>query len=630
MKKKIAVLGNGWAFDFTNAIIEGVKEAFTKLKADIYVFSCYRFHNPDATENVTGYHIYDLIDFSLFDGVIIQTNLFEDIDTLNRVTKKIKESGIPAVSLVNKIEGFHNIHINNTIGFKQLIEHLITEHNVKHVGYLGGIKSDSQSHERYSAFLQIMEEHNLELDKSIIFENSDWSLKFGYETGKDIFSKNIRPDAIVCSNDQEAYGIIRAAMEFNIRIPEDLKIIGYDNSPLSECMFPSLSTVTSDPKNMGFQAAQFLMGKQDKLQEIELNSEPIIRHSCGCSNNEITDAQRQHPIRAQLITDEEERFLAHLRHTEDVFINDDSINIFWNDCQHFYEKRHQFEGENFSIMLNQSFTRGFFQREEKRSRVRDCPNYQVFVNIENGKPVKPEVINIKDLFPKNMHSDDNNVFLFLPLVYHHNFYGYYVGKNNLMLLFNKRGYPWTKNFANSIEKFREKTKYRLLSQKYLSLSTKDALSGVFNRNGLEMFGEELFNENRQSDYWTVIYFLDINDMKKINDRHGHLHGDLAVKVVAEEITSSIPEKWIPVRYGGDEFVILGDSPTKDFKDYLGNINQKLKSYVKKMSLPYELSVSVGVLAVPPDTTESLTAEIDKVDEIMYLKKKEFHKDDPNY
>ena len=75
---------------------------------------------------------------------------------------------------------------------------------------------------------------------------------------------------------------------------------------------------------------------------------------------------------------------------------------------------------------------------------------------------------------------------------------------------------------------------------------------------------------------------------------------------------------------------IGVATTKDFKDYLGNINQKLKSYVKKMSLPYELSVSVGVLAVPPDTTESLTAEIDKVDEIMYLKKKEFHKDDPNY
>lgn len=625
MKKKIAVLGNGWAFDFTNAILEGAQEAFSNQKVDLYVFSCYKFHNPDASLNVTGYHIYDLIDFSRFDGVILQTNLFEDNDALIRVTAKIKAAGIPAVSLVNKIDGFHYIHINNTIGFEKLIEHLITEHNVKRIGYLGGIETDSQSHERYNAFLKMMEKHNLKLDKSIIFENSDWSLKFGYETGKELFKKNKIPDAIVCSNDPEAHGIIRAAMEYNIRIPEDLKIIGYDNAPLSSCIFPSLSTVTSDPKYMGKLAAQIILDKPDEIQDIELNSEPVIRHSCGCLNKEITDTQRQFPLRSQLIADEEERFLAHLRHTEDVFINDDSINLFWDDCQLFYKKRHQFEGEDFAIMLNQSFTKAFYLKEEKRSRVRDCQNYQVFVNLNKGKVVKPEVINISDLIPANLQSVENNIYFFLPLVYHLNFYGYYVGKNNLTLLFNKRGYPWTKNFANSIEKFREKTKYRLLSQKYLSLSTKDALSGVYNRNGLDMFGQELFDENRQSDFWTIIYFIDINNMKVINDRHGHLHGDLAVKVVAEEIKSSIPDKWIPVRYGGDEFVILGSSPEKNFDDCLGDINKKLKSYVEKMSLPYELSVSLGVAAVPPDTTASLAFEIDKVDEIMYMQKKEFHK-----
>lgn len=624
MKKKIAVLGSGWAFNYILQILEGIKEATQKTDTDIYFFTCYRFHNPDRTNNAAGYRLFDIIDFKDFDGAILLANLFEDEETLQRIAAKIRLAGIPAVTITRHLEGFHFLHIDNYIGFYNLINHLVTKHKIKNLAYLGGISNDRQSEQRYKAFKTIVKENKLSINKNWIYENGDWSFKFGYDKGKEIFSnKRKLPEAIICSNDPEAFGVIRAADEVGIRIPQDIKIIGFDDDVFSSQVYPSLSTVSTKPKQMGFEAAKLILNNEKELQDIEISSEPVYRQSCGC-NLITTDDQRTYPIRSMQIQDEDERFTAHIRHTEDVFINDDSVHMFWDTCESFFENRHYFEGDNFAILLNSNFTQSLTSSSTEDVEIKRGDELKVFVSLKNGKSVKCNNITTNELMPNHLLSSKSNIFVFFPLVYHNNFYGYYVGKNTFKLIENKRGYPWTKNFANSIEKFREKTKYRLLSQKYLDLSTKDALSGVFNRAALELFGYEMYETNRHSNIGTIIYFIDINDMKIINDKHGHLHGDLAVKIVAEEIKNNISDKWIPIRYGGDEFVVIGPVENKKSCDCLKNINEKLSDRVKEMSLPYTLSVSFGYNLIFPDSVHTLEQEINIADQAMYEAKQKYH------
>lgn len=624
MKKKIAVLGNAWSFDFINAIISGIQEITKDIPCDIYFFTCYKFHNPDQTNNTTGYNIFNLIHFEDFDGVILLSNLFEDADSLQKVVQKIKDTKTPAVSVIKQIEGLPYVTSNNYIGFYNLITHLIEEHNIKTVGYIGGIPHDVQNETRYKAFKDAMRKHNLPINKDIVFKEGDWSFKYGYERGIQIFSMDQIPDAIICSNDTEAYGVIRAAFQKNIKIPEQVKLIGCDNDSCADATFPSLSTVDTQIKEIGKCAAQMLLEKNKSLEPVVIDTKMIIRQSCGC-NLAISETQKNYAIKQLLVQDEEERFLAQQRHTEDVFINDTNIYFFWEDCQNFFHKRHTFEGNDFSIMLMKDLTKSMLFQDESFSDSTELDLLQVFINIQNGKIVTPETIQKRQLLPKNMlDNKNNNLYVFLPLVFHNNLYGYYCGKNNIKLLYNKRGYMWTKNLANSIEKFREKNKYRLLSQKYLGLSTKDALSDVYNRTALDMFAKELYETNRHSNYYTVLYFIDINDMKAINDNHGHLHGDMAIKLVADELKSIIPEKWLLIRYGGDEFVIIGSSENKEYIDILENINKGLLERGNKMSLPYKVSVSIGLSLVRPDSVNPLCDEINKVDEIMYKHKKEYH------
>lgn len=624
MKRRIAVLGNGWAFEFSNSILEGIKKASDGIDTDVFYFTCYRFHNPDKSINTTGYRCFDFIDYTQFDGIILLSNLFEDDQALYKVSEKIKQLKIPAVSLVRKIDGFSFIHVDNFIGYYQLINHLIEKHNVKKLAFVGGIKNDVQSEERYNAYKKALAEHNLPEDEHFVVRNTDWSFKAGYEEGLKLFSdRNNFPDAVVCSNDVIAFGVIRAAYDYNLMIPKDVKIVGFDNLKMAERALPSLSTVNTNSEEMGIKAVELLFSKDREIKDITINSEPVFRQTCGCAS-ELTHEQHLHSIKSLLVQDEEERFSTHLRHTEGIFINDDNFHMFWEGCQNFFVTRHEFEGDNFAIMVKKDLVNSIiYDGYEYNDSVKNC-DLQVLVNIKDGKKLKPSVIKTGELMPPELEAEGSNIFLIIPLVYKENVYGYYIARNNLKLLFNKRGYTWAKNFANSIEKFREKTKYLMLSQKYLALSTTDTLTGIYNRAAIGLFGNDLYETNRHSDLYTVIIFIDLNYLKVINDKHGHLHGDLAIKIVAEEIKKCIPEKWLPIRYGGDEFVVLGTSRSKENVYLLQNLNELLEKKRIEMSLPYELTASIGATVVPPDSYNSLAKEIDMADNIMYQNKQSFH------
>ena len=71
-------------------------------------------------------------------------------------------------------------------------------------------------------------------------------------------------------------------------------------------------------------------------------------------------------------------------------------------------------------------------------------------------------------------------------------------------------------------------------------------------------------------------------MKHINDNFGHLHGDLAVKTVAAAVLQIVPKNWKVVRYGGDEFLVVGNSYNYKGEDYCQLITECLN---KKVAFP---------------------------------------------
>ena len=152
----------------------------------------------------------------------------------------------------------------------------------KKIGFVKGHEMHSASSLRFNGFINAMDEHSLERNFDWIIQG-DFSFESGFQAGEKIFSSANQPTAIFASNDSMAAGVMKSAQMKKILIPDELSVVGFDDSPTAEQVWPSLSTVKQPVIEMALHAAKLLIGEFDGLTEKtvskEFKSEIIIRES---------------------------------------------------------------------------------------------------------------------------------------------------------------------------------------------------------------------------------------------------------------------------------------------------------------------------------------------------------------
>lgn len=122
-------------------------------------------------------------------------------------------------------------------------------------------------------------------------------------------------------------------------------------------------------------------------------------------------------------------------------------------------------------------------------------------------------------------------------------------------------------------------------------SITDKLTGAYNRHFLTELLSDFTDNNREYN----IAILDIDFFKKFNDTYGHHAGDLVLKEVTRIFTSILPFDYYFIRYGGEEFIILG---LDDYEDFIANVNNARKELIKKQwrlgKDTIKITVSIGV------------------------------------
>lgn len=629
-KKKIAVLTSCWSVDYVLQAIDGMKKVCASHNMDLYVFSAYKFNEHNGEPNDTGFSIFNLMNPSEYEGIVIMPSLFNDENIATREYERLRASGAKVVSFDRDLEGFHFVNSLNHAEFREMVSHLCTKHGCKTLAYIGGPTGNPGADSNFNAFKEALEDNKISLNEDYLYLDGDWSYDFAYLQAKKLFEEHADalPDAVVCTNDLAAMAVINVAGQNNIKVPDQLKVTGFDDLKIATSVHPSITTINVNVEQKGEEAIKLLLGKSTKPKKVEVNSVLHYRQSCGCTN-EMTCKQIQFSQDFPNLFDESLHFTSHLRRIEDVFLKSYNVELLQEKLAEFFVKRHFFEGDDFAILIKKDvFKNLHLEKSESAKSASYGKKMQVLVNLQDAKPVKCGSIETQNLFPDNMRSEEPSVYLFCPIFTHKFIQGYFVAKDDMRLLNNKYAYNWTRNIGISLEKFRQTSVYKNMSEKFEVMSTTDALSGMLNRAGLETKVQMLFDVRRAQKKSVTIIFVDINDMKKINDKHGHLHGDLAVKTVAESIRCALPEEFLIVRYGGDEFVCLGApencnlTPDVDFSEA---IHDELSRKTKNMSLPYKLTVSIGQKAFASSQKITMQKAIDKADEIMYLHKTEYHK-----
>ena len=150
------------------------------------------------------------------------------------------------------------------------------------IGFVKGHHKHSASLLRYTGFADALMEMNIPINSEWI-EEGNFSFDSGFNAGLKILESSLCPSVIFASNDYMAAGVMKAAQMKGIQIPSELSLIGFDDSPIAEQLWPSLSTIRQPVEEMAYHAAKLLLGTLDGLSEKteskEFKSELILRES---------------------------------------------------------------------------------------------------------------------------------------------------------------------------------------------------------------------------------------------------------------------------------------------------------------------------------------------------------------
>src|SRR5262245_38792060 len=131
------------------------------------------------------------------------------------------------------------------------------------IALIAGPTQYRSAHERQSGFVSALQQRGLKLAPEYIVEGNS-TFASGVVCADSILSRTPRPTAIFACNDEMAAGVYKAAYRLGIRIPEDLSVVGFDDSPLASRLWPSLTTVRLPIRDMGRLAASKLLPNGSK------------------------------------------------------------------------------------------------------------------------------------------------------------------------------------------------------------------------------------------------------------------------------------------------------------------------------------------------------------------------------
>ena len=178
---------------------------------------------------------------------------------------------------------FNKVQVNNFKGAYLATKHLI-ELGYTDIVHFSGDMDYSVSAERLNGFTAAMNEYSLLKDDSIIY--SGFGEEKAYHQMKDLIKKNTIPEACFVGADKAAFGIIRAMTEHDLKAPDDMAIIGFDEDlPDSRDMvFPKLTTMRQPLFEMGKEAVRLLVHSIEDPQAIPativFEAEMVVGDTC--------------------------------------------------------------------------------------------------------------------------------------------------------------------------------------------------------------------------------------------------------------------------------------------------------------------------------------------------------------
>lgn len=265
--------------NFFSSVIQNIEEVLNKEGYNIIITQSNESFKKEC----------DSIDTLLFTQVdgIIASMANETIDL--EYYEKIKTKGIPLI-LFDRGENDLNVDyigINDYDSSHVIVEHLVNQGR-KRIAHIGGYKHTRIFNNRIRGYVDALKKHNLPLDNELLVESS-LTIEDGRKKMAELLKLKNRPDAVYIASDYAALGALQLLNEQNIKVPEDIALVGFGDEPFTAMVTPSISSINQHSAEIGKQAALTFLSYTKKknivqiLNKIILDAKLVIRESSDLS-----------------------------------------------------------------------------------------------------------------------------------------------------------------------------------------------------------------------------------------------------------------------------------------------------------------------------------------------------------
>lgn len=628
MTKQIAVILGSVNLDNQKKILEGLSSRAEEKAVNLYVFTNY-VGIRESEDSIRGsYSLLKLPDFSKFDGVIMAINTVHYPPMAESILNRIRESGVPCVSIDVQFDDMSCVGIDSYAAETEMMEHLIVDHGYRDIHYVTGPHAlNKEAMRRFNAYKDTLAKYNIPYDQSRVYDGL-FNYQSGREAAEHFLSNGSDPKCILCGSDSMALGVMDVLRSRGYKIPDDVKVAGFDNGEGSQLSSPPLTTVNKRQHEVGVTAVDEILalidGKLVENHSIHCSLE--LRASCGCDKELEIDVKvlKAKYTELQMVTetmaDVSRNMSAELAGVKDLDSIMEILKKYMTRAasSNFYiclcDKDKVFRlpdkniGTNIDIMrVNSDYTDEIyipiaFENGE----------YKSFGKFEKGLVLPEEC----------RQSSAGKTYIVTPVFYQKCCYGYCVSSDVGKMVETSLYYSLMMNLAVALENTR---RWLLLEDAVVKLNSVwsyDMLTKLYNRAGFYNEAKTRIEKYGLTNEKVFICFFDLDGLKKVNDSLGHEAGDVLIQKMADCIRENITEEMLAMRFGGDEFVIFGKYKDKvEVEDLVAGIRSSIKAVNDSKLYRFTLSTSIGGSAYRADEIDDLSVLIDQADQEMYKEKK---------
>lgn len=631
--KQIAVVLGAINLDNQKKLLEGMEQAAKELNSNLFVFTNYVGTRETEESVMASSQILRLPEFDKFDGIIMVPNTIHNPIALNKIMGDISKLDKPKVCIDRRVDGMSYVGIDSYVAEYEMVEHFI-QHGYKDIICVtGALAVSTEAKKRLQAYQDAMKNSGLGYSEKNVYEGA-FTLESGTIVGKQLLKEGRCPEAIICGNDDMAHGIIDVFKKAGIKVPETVKIAGFDNGEMSHLNSPTLTTVDKNQHGVGYKAVYEIMDllKGKEFGSYELPCKIKYRESCGCNDEEKLDL-------TAFVEELKQKYVT--QQVDTVFLADVVRGMITDFAK---ANRPEDIFEVFKAYVSEIGVQKFYLCSCEKDKIFVLPERNLGRNIDvqqGNEDYTPYIelavayedgtFSFYDKFPKGLvlpeecrSKSGGNTFVVNKIFYQNYCYGYAVCQRVQSVVASGLYYTMLMELGVGLENIRQSMLLKDAVDRLNGMWCYDNLTSLYNRSGFAYEAKCIMDNLRADDKNVFILFMDADGLKTVNDTLGHEAGDLLIREIGAIVHKNTTSEMLGMRYGGDEFVILGgfaDGEEAQVDELVAAIKGDIIRVNEARKYPFLVSVSIGTSAWKAREVENLEALIEKADKEMYEEKR---------